>query len=112
MLISPILTVMSVYRLKGGQLVSRGYVANFTQDIIQTCYDLPRLTSQIPLLIVKKVGQDNNVKELIVNKQRVTTLVKFLCDNNSDWIAIGKHLELNTKKLMEIYYLKTVYQPI
>ena len=44
MLISPVLTVMSVYRLKGGQLLSRGYVANFTQDIIQTCYDLPRLT--------------------------------------------------------------------
>ena len=29
MLISPILTVMSVYRLKGGQLLSRGYVAKF-----------------------------------------------------------------------------------
>lgn len=96
MLISPILTVMSVYRLKGGQLLSRGYVANFTQDIIQTCYDLPRLTSQIPLLIVKKIGQDNNVKELIVNKQRVTTLVKFLCDNNSDWKALGiKYKEIN-----------------
>ena len=102
MLISPILTVMSVYRLKGGQLLSRGYVANFSQDIIQTCYELPRLTSEIPLLIVKKVGQDNNVKELIVNKERVTTLVKFLCDNNNDWKALGiSYKEINANKLPE-----------
>ncbi len=42
MLISPILTVMSVFRLPGGQLLSRGYVANFSQDISQLCKLLPR----------------------------------------------------------------------
>ncbi len=30
MLISPILPIMSVYRLPGGQMMSRGFVANFT----------------------------------------------------------------------------------
>ncbi len=102
MLISPVLTVMSVYRLKGGQLLSRGYVANFTQDILQTCLELPRLTSQIPLLTVKKTGQDNNVKELIVNRERVTTLVKFLCDNNQDWKSLGiTYKENNANNLPE-----------
>ena len=33
MLISPILTIMSIFRLPGGQLVSRCYVSNFSQDI-------------------------------------------------------------------------------
>ncbi len=33
MLISPILAIMSVYRLQGGALINRGFVANFTQDI-------------------------------------------------------------------------------
>ena len=88
MLISPILTVMSVDRLKGGQLLTRGYVANFNQDILPLCLSLPRLTSQIPLLIVKKIDQDNNVKELTVNKERVKVLVEYL-SNNPDWIAKG-----------------------
>ena len=86
MLISPILTVMSVYRLPGGQLLSRGYVANFSQDVTQLCKTLPRLTSEIPLLIVKKIDQNNNAKDFKVNRHRVETLLKYLCQNNPDWI--------------------------
>ncbi|MFN9906341.1 MAG: DUF6570 domain-containing protein, partial [bacterium] len=33
MLISPLLAIMSIFRLPGGQLVNRGFVANFSQDI-------------------------------------------------------------------------------
>ena len=33
MLVSPLLSIMSIFRLSGGQLISRGFVANFTQDI-------------------------------------------------------------------------------
>jgi hypothetical protein len=32
MLISAVYAVMSIFCLAGGQLVSRGYVANFSQD--------------------------------------------------------------------------------
>ena len=85
MLISPILTVMSVYSLPGGQLLSRGYVANFSQDITQLCKTLPRLTSEIPLLIVKKIDQNNNSKDFKVCRHRVETLLKYLCENNPDW---------------------------
>ena len=56
-------TIMSVFRLPGGQLISRGYVANFTQDINELCATLPRLTSEIPALIVKKIDQNNQSKE-------------------------------------------------
>ena len=34
-LISPILAVMSIYRLPNGTLKQRGFIANFTQDISQ-----------------------------------------------------------------------------
>jgi len=44
MLLTPILTVMSICRLKSGQLLSRGYVANFSQDLTQLCKILPRKT--------------------------------------------------------------------
>ena len=55
-------TIMSVFRLPGGQLISRGYVANFTQDINELCATLPRLTSEIPALIVKKLIKITNLK--------------------------------------------------
>ncbi len=44
MLISPIQAIMSVFRLSGGQLISRGYVANFSQNVNEVCQILPRLS--------------------------------------------------------------------
>ena len=32
MLVSPLLSIMSVYRLPGGALITRGFCANFVQD--------------------------------------------------------------------------------
>jgi hypothetical protein len=93
MLISPILTVMSVFRLPGGQLLSRGYVANFSQDISEMCKTLPRKTKEIPILIVKKTDQNNNSKEFKVNRLRVEKCLKFLCENNPDWIKKGNKFD-------------------
>ncbi len=59
MLISPILAVMSIFRLPGGALISKGYVANFSQDISSLCTQLPRKTKDLPLLIIKKTGQNS-----------------------------------------------------
>jgi YesN/AraC family two-component response regulator len=77
MLISPILAVMSVYRLPGGQLYQNGYVANFSQDIQQVCTQLPRLTKDLPLLIVRKTDQLNNAKDFVVNRVRVETILRY-----------------------------------
>jgi len=93
MLLSPILTVMSIFRLKGGQLLSRGYVANFSQDLIQLCKILPRKTNELPILIVKKIDQNNQTKDFIVNRNRVTTLLNWLYHNNEDWKKKG--IEIN-----------------
>jgi hypothetical protein len=54
MLISPLLAIMSIFRLPGGQLVQRGFVANFSQNIQPICDILPRLPKDLPLLILKK----------------------------------------------------------
>ena len=89
MLISPILAVMSICRLPGGQLISKGYVANFAQDIMPICKALPRLSNSLPVLIIKKSDQNNNNKEFKVNKERVSCLLKFFCKNNPDWIQKG-----------------------
>ena len=85
MLISPILAVMSICRLPGGQLISKGYVANFAQDITPICQALPRLTNTLPILIIKKTNQNNTNKEFKVNRKRITALLTFFCANNADW---------------------------
>ncbi len=89
MLISPILAVMSIFRLPGGQLLSRGYVANFSQDLTPLLQSLPRKTCEIPILIVKKTNQNNESKEFIVNRKRVHEILKYLCEFNLDWKAKG-----------------------
>ena len=42
MLISPILAVMSVYRLPNGTLKHRGFVANFTQNVNEITQVIPK----------------------------------------------------------------------
>ena len=59
MLISPILPIMSVYRLPNGQNVLRGHMANFVQDISDLVKVLPRMTNTLPVLIVKKKRSKN-----------------------------------------------------
>ena len=51
MLISPILSVMSVFRLPNGALISRGLIANFSQDIKELTKILPRLPKDLPIII-------------------------------------------------------------
>ena len=92
MLISPILAVMSICRLPGGQLISKGYVANFAQDIMPLCKTLPRLTKSLPVLIIKKSDQNNINKEFKVNRTRITELLRYFCKNNPDWIKQGIYL--------------------
>ena len=55
----------------------------------ELCKCLPRKTSVIPILIVKKTDQNNNSKEFKVNRNRVETVLRYLCANNPDWIKRG-----------------------
>ena len=86
MLISPILAIMSIYRLPEGALINRGFCANFTQDIQPLCHILPRLTKDLPILILKKKDQNNNIKSFKVNRERVETVLEYLCANNPAYL--------------------------
>ena len=97
MLISPILAIMSIYRLPGGALINRGFCANFQQDIQPLVYVLPRLPKDIPLLILKKKDQENNVKQFLVNRYRVQTVLKYLCEFNPAYKNHG--IKINTEAL-------------
>jgi hypothetical protein len=81
-IIPPVQQIMSIYRLPGGRLVSRGCVANFSQNLDALCKGLPRIPSDISIIILKKDGQCNNNKEFKVNRARVLACLTFLCDHN------------------------------
>ena len=49
MLIAQVFTVMSVYRLRGGQYGYQGNVINFSQDIREFTKRLPRTPSSIDI---------------------------------------------------------------
>ena len=52
MLIAKVFTVMSVYRLRGGQYGYRGNVINFPQDIQEFAERLPRHPLSLEVLLV------------------------------------------------------------
>ena len=64
------LPVMSVFKVKTGQNLHRGYVANFRQESA-AFIEVPRLAEKIPFIIVKRNGQDNTSVECKVNRARL-----------------------------------------
>ncbi|RNA27124.1 ATP-dependent DNA helicase PIF1, partial [Brachionus plicatilis] len=89
MLISPIIPVMSIIRLSSGALASRGFCANFNQNLNELITELPRLPKYLPILILKKKNQLNQSKNFIVNRKRVEICLKYLCEKNIHFISNG-----------------------
>ena len=54
MLISAVMPIMSIYRLPQGQYGYSGHVINLPQDVASFFNSLPRLLSQLDVIIVKK----------------------------------------------------------
>ncbi|CAF0951603.1 unnamed protein product [Brachionus calyciflorus] len=84
MLIAPIIPIMSVYRLSSGALASRGFCANFYQNINEIINELPRLPKDLPIIILKKKNQLNQLKHFIVNRKRVELCLKYLYEKIND----------------------------
>ena len=71
MLVSSLLAIMSVYRLPGGALITRGFFANFVQYWQPLLTALPRLPKELHILILK----------------RVERVLRWLCANNPVYVA-------------------------
>ena len=73
MLIAQVCAVMSVYRLRGGQLGYRGNVINFSQDIQDFTTQLLRYPSSLDVLVVRrKSANDPTVfRDFIVRRNKV-----------------------------------------
>ena len=82
MLLSPVLPVMTVYRLKAGGNVSRGFVANLKQDSLKFIKQIPLTADQLPILVVWRVGKNNEAVDFKVNRTRVSLVGQWLVNNH------------------------------
>lgn len=102
MLISPIIPIMSIHRLQGGAMIQRGYVANFKQDIQPILKELPRLAKDLPILILKKVNQQNQESRFKINRNRVQRVLTYLCQHNKQWVDNGIHINFQSLNSLPI----------
>jgi hypothetical protein len=82
MLLSPVISIMSVFRLPTGGHVSRGYVANFKPDVAGFIREIPLTAEQLPCLVIRRRGVDNTCAEFKVCRKRVDAVGRFLIQNH------------------------------
>ena len=82
MLISPIMPMMTIYRLPHGQLGYSGHVISLPHDVSNFVKSLPRSPSEMNILIVRKHYSDGRHKDFRVRKHKILAALQWLIDNN------------------------------
>jgi len=84
MLIAQVFTVVSVYRLRGGQHGYRGNVINFPQDIQEFTKQLPRQPSSLDVLVVRRqtANEPTAFRDFIVRREKVARALLWLKKHN------------------------------
>ena len=82
MLISGVLPIMSLYRLPHGQYAYSGQVINLPQDVASFANTLPRLPSELDVIVVRKGGAAESHHEFRVKRSVVLCALQWLLDNN------------------------------
>ena len=95
MLISAVMPVMSIYRLPHGQYGYSGHVINFPQDVHGFATTLPRLPSEVDILVVRK-EKDQTHRDFRVRRRAVEEALTWLLANNIYYRSIGVSVDHDT----------------
>ena len=82
MLISGVLPIMSLYRLPHGQYAYSGHVINLPQDVASFANSLPRLPSELDIIVIRKEGAANSHRDFHVRRAVVLCALQWLLANN------------------------------
>ena len=93
MLISAVLPIMSLYKLPHGQYAYSGHVINLPQDVALFANSLPRLPSELDVIIVRKEGATNSHRDFHVRRAVVLRAFQWLVANNKYYRNIRINLE-------------------
>ena len=92
MLVSAIMPVMSIYKLPHGQYGYSWNVINFPQDVNSFATTLPRLTSGIDILVVRREREQTHC-DFHVWRRVVEEALTLLLANNIYYRKIGVSLD-------------------
>ena len=88
MLISAVLPIMSLYRLPHGQYGYNGHVINLPQDVACFVHSLPRLPSDVDVIIVRKEGATQSHRDFRVRRSVVLGALQWLIENNKYYRSV------------------------
>lgn len=92
---SAVLPVMSIYKLPHGQYGYSGHIINFPQDVKSFATSLPRLPSDVQILVVRKEREQSH-KDFRVRRSVVEEALTWLLANNIYYQNIGVILDQDT----------------
>ena len=78
MLIAAVMTIMSIYCLPHGQYGYSGHVVNLPQDAVSFATSLPRLPSELDIVIVRKEGANQSHRDFRVRRSVVYHALQWL----------------------------------
>ena len=95
MLISAVMPIMSIYRLPHGQYGYSGHVINLPQDVASFASNLPRLPSELDVIVVRKEGRNQSHRHFHVRRAAVHRGLQWLITNNIYYRANRVHIDQN-----------------
>ena len=100
MLISAVMPMMSVYRLPLGQYACSGHVINLPQDVRSFATSLPRLPSQLDIIVVRKETSNQSHHDFRVRRAVVDQALQWLIAHNIYYRA--NHIRFNQEALAHL----------
>ena len=91
MLISAVMPIMSIYRLPHGQYGYSGHVVNLPQDVVSFATSLPRLPSELDILVIRKEN-DQSHRDFSVRRSVIEEALTWLLQNNIYYQANQIHV--------------------
>ena len=89
MLISAVMPIMSLYRLPLGQYRYTGLVVNLPQDVTSFAQSLPRLPSDLDIIVVRREGANQTHRDFRVRRSVVHRALQWLVIHNQYYRSLG-----------------------
>ena len=89
MLIALACPIMTVRRLKGGQTGYSGQVINMPQDVAKFATELPQEVHDLPILIIRRKDQRNNLLDCRVRRNYIMRALRWLQMHNDFYRQIA-----------------------
>ena len=98
--ISAVVPIMSIYRLPLGQYWYSGHVINLPQDVASFAASLPRLPSELDVIVVRKEGANQSHRDFRVRRSVVHRALEWLVTHNIYYCANQIHISQDALALL------------